>query len=342
MIETDNYFFSYATDPNMISSNAYRGGENVLPISGAYLIHSGLNVPGDFSFSLKFQRVGEQMGTFGSETRFGLMKSGLQYDSDDWIACFQITDDNKDYPTLTHLGLNAYTNNGSILDSYHWVDIGDTNWHTLELRKIAPRLYFYVDNELQGYRDIGNMNYTLISSMKIRAWPNSYMRFDNDEWDETNLNMHFKIRRNDSAMYHEFRFSGLDINNLDTGLGSLIISYFPSENSLGIINCWCTRWDEDNYNVVVETFLESSNRNALFNCLSPGSVREFYNILGTPKYIDTTYDSSNTLIIEPRPDYNLSGIRRKRTVAVKNISDTFINKDTFNVKIEGIRLDIEE
>jgi len=106
------------------------------------------------------------------------------------------------------------------------------------------------------------------------------------------------------------------------------------------IRCWNTRWDESNYNVIIETFVDACDRNLLFRNVTPGANREIYNILGTPKYIDTTYNSGNTLIFEPISNYGVSSVRHKRIVAVKNISDTFINYETFGVKIEGVRLDI--
>jgi len=105
------------------------------------------------------------------------------------------------------------------------------------------------------------------------------------------------------------------------------------------IDCWCKRWDEDNYNIVIETFLSSSGRNTLFSNITPGAVRELYNILGTPYNIDTTYESSNSLILEPLHGYGLSSVRQRRIVAVKNASDTFINPDYFNIKLELLRLD---
>jgi len=100
------------------------------------------------------------------------------------------------------------------------------------------------------------------------------------------------------------------------------------------------RWDEGNWNLTVETFLPSGARDSIFANVTPGAVSELYNILGTPKYIDTTYSSGNTLILEPQGGYGLSSLREKRMIGVKNISDTFINREYFNVKIEGIRLDI--
>ena len=121
---------------------------------------------------------------------------------------------------------------------------------------------------------------------------------------------------------------------------NLRIYYSGNKYPIYYIDCWCKRWDEGNWDTVIETFMESSNRNTLFNYVTPGAVRELYNILGTPKYIDTTYNSANTLIYEPQAGYGLSSLREKRTVAVKNISDTFINKENFNIKIEAFRIDI--
>jgi len=105
------------------------------------------------------------------------------------------------------------------------------------------------------------------------------------------------------------------------------------------IDCWCTRWDESNWDVVVETFLSSGARDILFKNVAPGAVRELSNILGKPKYIDTTYHSGNTLILSPISTYPLSSIVNERRIAVKNISDAFLTPNKFSIKIEGKRLD---
>jgi len=106
------------------------------------------------------------------------------------------------------------------------------------------------------------------------------------------------------------------------------------------IRCWNTRWDEGNWDVTIETFMDPCDRNYLMAHVTPGAVRELYNILGTPRFIDTTYSSSNSLIYEPISGYGLSGLREKRTIAVKNISDSFLTKDYFHCKIEGKRIDV--
>lgn len=104
------------------------------------------------------------------------------------------------------------------------------------------------------------------------------------------------------------------------------------------IDCDASRWDETNYDITIETFLRKTNRNKLFNNLVPGAVGELYEILGKSVFKDSTYSSGNTLILHPLDGTGLSGLREDRTIAVKSISDTFVTKDLFNVKIEGKRL----
>jgi len=120
----------------------------------------------------------------------------------------------------------------------------------------------------------------------------------------------------------------------------LRIYYSCNRYPLYYVDCDASRWDESNYDVTIETVLSSGARNALFNNIRPGAYRELTNILGTPNYIDTTYDSGSTLILDPLPNSGVSGVRAKRTIAVKSISDTFFNKDYLTVKIEGKRIDI--
>ncbi len=105
------------------------------------------------------------------------------------------------------------------------------------------------------------------------------------------------------------------------------------------ITCDCSRWDEGNWDITLQSFMGSGNRDILFANVVPGAYRELYNILGTPKYIDTTYTSGNSLRISPLGNTGLSSLREERIIAVKNISDNFITRDYFNVKIEAVRLD---
>lgn len=101
------------------------------------------------------------------------------------------------------------------------------------------------------------------------------------------------------------------------------------------IDCWCTRFDAGNWDITLETFLDSGSRNTLFEHVTPGAVTELMNILGQPYHIDSTFTSSNTLVIEPIDGYGLSSLVEGETIGVKSISDHFISPNYFSVKIEG-------
>jgi hypothetical protein len=100
------------------------------------------------------------------------------------------------------------------------------------------------------------------------------------------------------------------------------------------IRCWNTRFDISNYDVVIETFLEPTDRHFLFRNIIPGAIREYSNPLGWVINLDETYRSANTLIFEPISGYGLSGLRSSKTVLVKSANDTFITKDYFGIKLE--------
>lgn len=104
------------------------------------------------------------------------------------------------------------------------------------------------------------------------------------------------------------------------------------------VRCWGTRWDEGNDRILLTTFINACDRNYLANNVVPGAVRELYNILGTKKFIDTTFSSSNTIIVEPIGDYGISSVRSRKIIAVKNFTTKFIDKDTYSLKIDGIVL----
>jgi hypothetical protein len=101
------------------------------------------------------------------------------------------------------------------------------------------------------------------------------------------------------------------------------------------IQCGCKRWDEGNWDTIIETYLSSGARNFLLQNITPGAYRELYNILGTPHFIDTTYTSGNTIILEPQHGYAISSVRQKRTITIKNITEQFINPNYYGIKIDG-------
>jgi len=156
-------------------------------------------------------------------------------------------------------------------------------------------------------------------------------------------------RDTNSGTTNDYRFYGKTYDlELDASTASNT-TYYTEGNSLRIyiscnnypnnyIDCWCTRWDEGNWDLTFETFLGSGARDFLFSNVTPGATSEMYNILGTPHYIDSTYSSGNSIICSPIGGTGLSGLRQQRTIAVKSISDKFINKDMFGIKVEGVLL----
>ena len=101
------------------------------------------------------------------------------------------------------------------------------------------------------------------------------------------------------------------------------------------------RWDCDNWGGVIEFSCTSSQRDDIFHNIIPGAVTEQYNILGTPHFVDISYESGNTLILEPLGGYGLSSnLRNRRIVGVKNANDSFLVRDRFFCKLEWLRLDI--
>jgi len=121
---------------------------------------------------------------------------------------------------------------------------------------------------------------------------------------------------------------------------SLRIYYSCNQYPQYSSNVWCTRWSEDKYSVTLEYMAESGTRNNIYNNITPGATRELYNILGKPKYIDTTYNSANTLIVSPIHGYGLSSLREERMISVRNYTDSFLTNKLFTCKIEGFRIDV--
>jgi len=152
-------------------------------------------------------------------------------------------------------------------------------------------------------------------------------------------------------------YNGIDVETdyricnfkFDDNEGDTLTNYANKSNDGDIANatwigrqiqCWNTRWDEGNWDVTVETFLNPCDRNFIAQHITPGAVKEMYNILGTPANWDITYSSGNTLTFIPIGGTGLSGLREQRTIGIKNFTDTFITKDYLGIKLEGLRLDI--
>ena len=105
----------------------------------------------------------------------------------------------------------------------------------------------------------------------------------------------------------------------------------------------CSRWDVQNYSIIVETWLEKSDLQNLKTYTRPGAVGELYKILGRPTYYDQTWTAANTLRLFPTPSSNkskhsnLNTMRSETIIYPKNISWGNVpgTEDWISCKIEG-------
>jgi len=100
----------------------------------------------------------------------------------------------------------------------------------------------------------------------------------------------------------------------------------------------CSRWDEEEHEVIVEFITDKDSRDNLLDNITPGAVAKQYDILGEPKFVDTTYSSGNTIFLTPVSGSGLYSLRPRTKIAVKNYSETLLTPDTFKIKIRGIKL----
>jgi len=129
---------------------------------------------------------------------------------------------------------------------------------------------------------------------------------------------------------------------LDDEVSGDLKIYYDNLDGTNYIDCNCSRWDVQNYDIVVETWMKKSDLQTLRSNITPGAVGELYTILGRPRYYDRTWDGSNTLMLSPNEDSSTSNLHRMRgkdkLIYVKNISDTPLPGESgwLSVKIEGM------
>ena len=100
----------------------------------------------------------------------------------------------------------------------------------------------------------------------------------------------------------------------------------------------CSRWDCDNYNIIVEAWLTKSQLNALMNNTRPGAVKELKRVIFSPKFYDSSWQGYNTILIKPTVGTSLYHMRGKeKIIYCKNISSSPLPGDSLwlNCKIEG-------
>jgi len=101
-----------------------------------------------------------------------------------------------------------------------------------------------------------------------------------------------------------------------------------------IITCPCSRWDQDNYTIIIETYLNRNQRDLLRSNIRPGAVAELYRLLGRPVYYDTSF-GSNTIKLSPVSGTRLAEMHSDTVIYVKRYSERITDANDFHVKIEA-------
>ena len=104
------------------------------------------------------------------------------------------------------------------------------------------------------------------------------------------------------------------------------------------LNCWCNGWNRNDYELTIETTLNATERDLLFDNIYPGAVTELFDCLGEKHFVDTTWQDKNTLYLEPVNTFHLDNMYRDTKIGVKSISFERINRWNWAVKIIGVIL----
>jgi len=124
-----------------------------------------------------------------------------------------------------------------------------------------------------------------------------------------------------SFPYYFSDVDGINFQGITNIIGDLLIYY----NGNNFIDCRCSRWDVQDYSVICETWLKKDDLQTLVSNIVPGGVKELYQILGRKFYYDQTWQSKNTIKLEPN-------------IYTKKIGDNW--KGTNTSKLAEMRSDV--
>lgn len=107
---------------------------------------------------------------------------------------------------------------------------------------------------------------------------------------------------NDESSIDGSNYRGIDFNSYWQKYdGDLLILLHDDLDvtATEYISCWCSRWDVDNYSIVLETWLKKDELQLLLENIRPGAVGELYKILGRPHFVDKSWTKNNTIRVVP-------------------------------------------
>jgi len=104
----------------------------------------------------------------------------------------------------------------------------------------------------------------------------------------------------------------------------------------------CSDWTDDKWTVSLTLVMNTSDRNTLFDNITPGAYRQLFEVLADKYFADTTFTSGNTLILNPVSGSKLHDMYDDTTIAVKSIDDYPTGSknpnDIWGVKLVGVKL----
>jgi len=121
-----------------------------------------------------------------------------------------------------------------------------------------------------------------------------------------------------------------------------LVIFYGTDLNTSFIDCRCSRWDVQDYSVIVSTWVSKQDAQNLRSNIRPGAVGEQYKLYERPVYKDKTWSDKNTLRLYPTPSSNampnsrLKSMREETLIIVKNLVEHPItNTNWIEIKIEG-------
>ena len=159
---------------------------------------------------------------------------------------------------------------------------------------------------------------------------------------------------NDNAAPDGGTKQGINFSQIWKFTKDLVIYYGSRDKETNqYIEGWCTRWDVQDYNVIISTWLSKADLQTLKEHIRPGAVKELFKVLGKPKFYDSTWQGMNSLRLVPnihtkwnvfagygdekiKPESTLYKMRNEKTVFVQNLTENPCGADTnyINIKLD--------
>lgn len=122
----------------------------------------------------------------------------------------------------------------------------------------------------------------------------------------------------------------------------LIIFYGDISRYDNIIQARASRWDVQDYSIIVSTWIKKDDLLRLRNNIRPGAIKQLNRVVYAPKFYDSTFSGKNTLRFLPAPTAThmpfstLNKMRQDTIGYVQTITEHPIeNSDWIDVKIEA-------